>query len=162
MAQQKFWIRIHPRSKQENNPPHRVQRLFIYGHLFEEAHGWYLCEFSDEQWRYLQNVRQSNFDTNTMPVFDISAKDPRPKTEAQAVVPVIAPFVPTESPDLTTAELRGEGTGKAVEKIEADRDARAEAYDAGEDIAPPAQDPAPAAPKKQRGRPRKVISATEG
>jgi hypothetical protein len=168
MAQQTLFIRIHPRSKQEKNPPFRVQRYNIYGRLFEEAHGWYECSFSDEQWRYLRNVRQRSLDPHSMPVFDIVAKDPRPKAESIVeptpafVAPeIVEPAGAPESPDLTTADLRGDGTGKVVEKTEAERDERAAAYDAGEDIAPPASDPAPAQAKK-RGRPKKTISATEG
>jgi hypothetical protein len=163
MAQQKLWIRIHPRSKQERNPPYRVQRMHIYGRLFREEDGWHLCEYSDEQWDYLREVRQRNADPDSKPVFDIVTPAERARIDARESSTVReVPVVPALPPDLTTAELRGDGTGKASEAVEQERDARAVAFDEGGDIAPSAPPAAPvaAAPKK-RGRPKKV-SATEG
>jgi hypothetical protein len=168
MAFVKQYVRIHPLTKGTKGG-HRVQRYSIYGTLFQESVGWYICSFTEEQWDYLRNVRTNTEDPDSKPVFEVCTATEKAEIERRAQQVRVTEVAP-EPVDLTTKDLR------AVDFTEAEKRARPApapaapapapapaAPDVAEEevgIAPPVT--APAAATKRRGRPRKVVSTTEG
>jgi hypothetical protein len=141
MALKTLYIRIHPLSK-GGRGGHRVQQYFIYGSLFRVSQGWYRCSFSEEQWAYLRDVRTKNVDPESKLVFDICTEQERLEIEVRERQEKITEVAPVGEPvDLTTGDLP---KSKSAE-------------DGPVDLAPPAE-PSP----RRRGRPRKVVTTTEG
>ena len=81
MPQVTQFLRIRPGDKQRKG--YRVARYHILGRLFEETHGWYRCSYSVEQWEYLRNARQSQFDPDAGPVFDIATASEKAAIDAR-------------------------------------------------------------------------------
>jgi hypothetical protein len=164
------YIRVHPKQPQRG---FRTSRFSIYGYMFQESEGWYRATFSEEQWDYLRNVRNSESNPDSPAVFQIADEAGRvaiETAERQAKIrEITAPLQRTV--DLTTTDLRHAvaPTTTAAETARAVRAARYDAQEDGlEDLASPA---APAAPvavassaaspvvKRGRGRPRKEASS---
>jgi len=153
MGLQKLFLRIHPRSKTVKGG-YRVQNYVIYGILFQEAAGWYKCEFAPEQWDTLRNVRNKSGDPDSKPVFDICTEAEKCKIEErerQAKITEVTRSAET-AVDLTTADLREADTKETVQEV---KRARVEAVVSETPVAP-----ASVAIAKKRGRPRKVVTTT--